>query len=284
MTTPGLFERAEEAAGFIRGRVAGAFPRVAIVLGSGLGALADWVKGGTAIPYGEIPHFPVPSVSGHSGQLVTGDLGGAKVAAMRGRIHHYEGHEMDVVTFPIRVLARLGVKTLVLTAAAGGIRALLEPGDLVLVRDHLNMMGVNPLRGPNDDRFGPRFPDMTEVYARRLCDEAHRAAESLDDVLKNGIYAAMPGPSYETPSEIFMLRQMGADVVGMSTVPEAIVARQCGLEVVAFAVVTNPAAGMGGDKLDHAEVLEVGRKAGTRLGKLIAETVRRLPESGSKAG
>jgi purine-nucleoside phosphorylase len=269
------FERITEAATSILAAIPEA-PRVGIVLGSGLGHLADLVESPTVIPYASIPHFPRPSIEGHAGNLVAGRLGGTPVAMLQGRVHYYEGHDLATVTFPTRVLARLGCATLILTAATGGINLDYRKGDLVCLADHINGLGANPLRGPNDDRLGKRFPDMTEVYALRLQSLAREVADRLGIPLKSGVYMALPGPSYESPAEIRMLRTLGADVVGMSTVPEAIVARHSGMEVLAFAMVTNAAAGVTGETIDHAEVIEVADDAGRRLGRIIAGVVGRL--------
>src|SRR4051812_4512597 len=206
--------RIEEAAESVRPAL-GDTRRVAVVLGSGLGPLADRLEDRGVIPFAAIPHFPVPTVAGHPGNLVAGTTGGGRLVALQGRFHYYEGHELDAVTFPVRVLRRLGVETLILTAAAGGIGAGLVPGDLVCLSDHLNLIGQNPLRGPNDDRLGVRFPDMSEVYSSRLRVLAGEEAKALGMALKSGVYACLPGPSYETPAEIRMLRKLGADVVGM---------------------------------------------------------------------
>ena len=257
---------------------------MAVVLGSGLGPLADRMRDRVVIPYATIPHFPVPTVAGHPGNLVAGTIGGGRVVALQGRFHYYEGHELDAVTFPVRVLRRLGVETLILTAAAGGVGAGLEPGDLVCLSDHLNLIGQNPLRGPNDDRLGVRFPDMSEVYSSRLRVLADEEAGGLGMALKSGVYACLPGPSYETPAEVRMLRTLGADVVGMSTVPEAIVARHSGMEVLAFALVSNAAAGVVETPIHHDEVLEAGRGAGPRLGALIEGVIRRLTREAHPVG
>jgi purine-nucleoside phosphorylase len=276
----GLFERVEEAAVAVRERL-GPVPGVAVVLGSGLGPLADRLSDAAEIAYAEIPHFPVPTVEGHRGRLVSGRLDGSTgVLYLQGRFHFYEGHDLKAVTFPVRVLRCLGVETLVLTAATGGINTAFRPGDLVILSDHLNLIGQNPLRGPNDDRLGLRFPDMTEVYSGRLRGVALEEAGRLGLDLQTGVYACLPGPSYETPAEIRMLRALGADVVGMSTVPEAIVARHSGMEVLAFALVTNAAAGVTGEPISHEEVLEAGRQAVPRLGGLIEAVVRRLAGRG----
>jgi len=270
-----LFDRAEEAAAAIRSRM-DLRPKIAVVLGSGLGPLAERLSDKTVIPYTSIPHFPAPTVAGHHGNLICGSLGQAKVLYLQGRFHFYEGHELETVTFPIRVLKCLGVETLILTAATGGLNLDYQPGEIVCLSDHLNLIGQNPLRGGNDDRFGTRFPDMTEVYSQRLRAIAAEQAARLNIELRRGIYACLPGPSYETPAEIAMLRTLGADIVGMSTVPEAIVARHCGLEVLAFALVTNAAAGVTGAPISHEEVLAAGREAVPRLGGLIEAVLRHL--------
>lgn len=275
MTRNFLFTRSQEAAEVLLAQI-GESPEAAIVLGSGLGGLADAVVDAVTIPYASIPHFPVPSVSGHRGNLIVGSLAGVRVAMFQGRFHFYEGHELSVVTFPIRVLQRLGVPRLILTAATGGIREDLRPGDLLCLTDHLNLLGTNPLRGCNDERLGAHFPDMTEVYSPRLRTLAHQVAEDCGQRLKEGIYACLPGPSYETPAEIRMLRTLGADVVGMSTVPEAVVAHHAGIEVLAFALVSNMAAGVLGTPITHEEVLEAGREGGPRLGRIIEGVVGRL--------
>lgn len=275
MSTQDLFEQASEAAAAIR-RAISFDPEVGVVLGSGLGGLVDQLIDPVTLAYEAIPHFPIPTVAGHAGRLVAGRLAGVPTVMLQGRFHGYEGHEPGVVTLPVRVLQRLGVRTLILTAATGGIRTDLGPGQLVCLTDHLNLQGVNPLRGPNDERFGPRFPDLSAVYSPRLRALAAEEADRLGLSLAEGVYAALPGPSYETPAEIRMLRTLGADVVGMSTVPEAIVARHGGLEVLAFALVTNAAAGVTGAPIDHEEVLAAGREAGRRLAGLIAAVVGRL--------
>jgi len=273
----GDHDRVEEAASWILRQVHEA-PAVALILGSGLGTLADRLADAVAIPYRQVPHFPIPTVLGHAGELVIGRMGSTPLAAFRGRFHYYEGHDLASVTFPVRVARALGARTLILTAATGGIRPEHRAGDLACLSDHLNLLGVNPLRGPNDHRLGPRFPDMTAVYSARLRAIAHQEADRLGLKLGEAVYAALPGPSYETPAEIRMLRTLGADVVGMSTVPEAIVARHGGLEVLAFALITNAAAGITGAPITHAEVLAAGAEAGRKLGDLIEAIVARLGE------
>ena len=273
--TMNLYELATKAALTIAERLDG-FPSIAIVLGSGMGSFVDGLSNAEVIPYSQIPHFPRTTIAGHQGNLVIGELGGARVACLQGRFHYYEGHDLATVTFPIRVLKLLDVQTLILTAATGGIREGLRAGDLVALSDHLNLIGLNPLRGPNVDAFGPRFPDLTEVYSRRLRTLTLEVAHEIGIVLKEGVYACLPGPSYETPAEIRMLRTLGADVVGMSTVPEAIVARHAGMEVLAFAIVSNAAAGLSESPITHEEVLAAGAEAGPRLSALIRGVVARL--------
>ncbi len=277
MRTHRLHEKAVESALAISERL-DPFPSAAVVLGSGLGALVEGLDEPVSLSYSHIPHFPTPSVAGHHGNLVVGGIGDRRVAVWQGRFHHYEGHDLDVVTFPVRVMKALGVSTLILSAATGGINLEYRPGDLVAISDHLNLIGSNPLRGPNDDRLGTRFPDMTEVYSPRLRAIASEEAAAMGLPLHSGVYACMGGPSYETPAEIRMLRTLGADVVGMSTVPEAIVARHAGLEVLAFALVSNGAAGTSGEPITHEEVLEAGRLAGPRLGELIRRVVGRMAD------
>jgi purine-nucleoside phosphorylase len=281
MTDPGtdVFIRASEAAETVRSVIPEP-PALALVLGSGLGALVESFSDRVAIPYGYIPHFPVPTVAGHAGNLVSGSLSGTRVLALQGRFHHYEGYDLDEVTFPVRVLQLLGVETLILTAATGAIRTDLAPGDLVCLSDHLNLIGLNPLRGPHDARLGERFLDLTEVYSARLRRLAQEEADRLGLGLFEGVYACLPGPSYETPAEIRMLRALGADVVGMSTVPEAIVAQHAGMEVLALALVTNMAAGVAGTPISHEEVLQAGRHATPQLGALIEAVVARLASAG----
>ena len=275
MKAADLHDRIELAAHAIRREIPGP-PGIAIVLGSGLGVLADRLSDPAIVPYADIPNFPGPTVPGHAGNLLAGHLGRARVIALQGRFHYYEGHDLEAVTFPVRVLQALGIRTLILTAATGGIHPDFRPGDIVCLSDHLNLIGANPLRGHNDDRLGPRFPDMTRVYSPDLRRVAHEEADRLGLGLRDGVYACLPGPSYETPAEIRMLRALGADVVGMSTVPEAIVARHAGIEVLAFALVTNAAAGITGEPITHEEVLEAGREAGLRLGSLIEAVVGRV--------
>jgi purine-nucleoside phosphorylase len=270
-----LYERAEHAARLIRSRIAEDV-RVALVLGSGLGAFADELEGAEVIPYAEIPGFARPTVEGHAGRLVVGRVGGVMVAAMQGRFHFYEGYRLEEVTFPVRVLALLGASSLVLTNAAGGLNNSFEQGSLVLISDHLNLMGTNPLLGPNDARFGPRFPDMTDVYDREYQDAAIAESHEMGLELRRGIYAALSGPSYETPAEIRMLRLLGADAVGMSTVPEAIVARQMGLRVLGISCITNMAAGVLDRPINHEEVIETGERVRETFAELLRRVIPKL--------
>lgn len=254
-------------------------PAVGIVLGSGLGAFAGRVRDAVRIPYREIPGFPVPSAEGHAGELVVGEIGGATVACMAGRVHQYEGYTAQDVVFGVRLLGLLGVKALVLTNAAGGIHPSYTPGQLVLITDHINLQGTNPLIGPNPDALGPRFPDMTEAYSPRLRSIAHEVAASVEVSLGEGVYMALLGPSFETPAEIRAFRALGADLVGMSTVPEVIAANHMGIECVGISCVTNVAAGLSDQKLSHQEVLETGRQVQEKFERLLEALLPRLVPS-----
>jgi purine-nucleoside phosphorylase len=269
-----LHERLAEASAAVRARAPGAQPRVGLVLGSGLAALADLCTGGVSIPFGDLPHLGRPSVQGHPGRLVLGSLAGVPVALLQGRLHAYEGVSPAEVAFPVRLLCWLGIRALVLTNASGAIRAGLQVGDLLLITDHLNLSGQNPLTGPNDEAVGPRFPDLSLAYTPRLRAALQATAQRLGIPLQEGVYAMMAGPSYETPAEIRMLRGMGADCVGMSTVPEVIAAAHQGTPVVAISCIANPAAGLGtGQPLSHQDVqLAVGGAAAT-LGRLLTAFV-----------
>jgi purine-nucleoside phosphorylase len=266
------FEKASAAAGFVTRRTE-LRPRLAIVLGSGLGAFAEQLEEKTAIPFAEIPHFPQSTVPGHSGKLVIGKVAGVPVAVMQGRVHAYEGYSSQEVVFPIRVLGRLGVTQLVLTNAAGGINPAFERGQLVLIADHINLSGRNPIAGPADVRLGPRFFDMSEAYSGRLRLLAHEAARTMEFRLDEGVYLSVLGPSFETPAEIRAFRTLGADLVGMSTVQETIAARQMGLEVLGMSCVTNLAAGLQAEPLSHEEVMETGRAVEKQLAGLLTRLV-----------
>lgn len=265
----------EEAVAFLRPRLR-AEPRIALVLGSGLGGFASQLREAVSIPYGEIPHWPVSTAVGHAGLLIFGRLEKVPLAIMAGRVHLYEGYRPDQVVFGVRVLRRLGARALVLTNAAGGINPAYHRGALVLIRDHINLQGSNPLVGPNDETLGPRFPDMTEAYSSALRELAHQVARELDIPLQEGVYAAMLGPSYETPAEIRFLRSIGADLVGMSTVPEVIAARHMGLPVLAISCVTNMAAGLAPGPLSHQEVLETGERVRSTLERFLTALAPRL--------
>ena len=268
------YSQVEEAATLIRSRTAA--PEVAVVLGSGLGDFANALNDPVSIPYGDLPHWPASKVIGHEGRLVVGTLAGRRVAALSGRVHYYEGHDLRTVTFAARVVGRLGVKTLVLTNAAGGINVKLTPGTLMIIEDHINLLGSNPLVGPNDDRFGARFPDMSEVYSKRLRAVAAGVAEEQAVAIGRGVYVAVHGPSYETPAEIRFLRTIGADAVGMSTIPEAIVARHMGVEVLGLSCITNAAAGVLPKPLNHDEVMEVARRVRGAFARLLEGIIGRL--------
>jgi len=265
----------QRAADFLRERVPD-LPSVAVVLGSGLGDFADALQHAVTIPYAEIPQWPASAVVGHAGTLVVGSIAGKRVAALSGRAHFYEGHSMTVATFATRVMRALDVRTLVLTNAAGGINLNFKPGTLMVIDDHINLMGTNPLVGANDDRFGPRFPDMTEAYSKRLRQVADEAARSRHVSVAHGVYVAVHGPSYETPAEIRYLRTIGADAVGMSTVPETIVANHMGMEVLGISCITNPAAGVLPQPLVHDEVMAVARRVRGEFSALLEAVIERV--------
>jgi purine-nucleoside phosphorylase len=269
------FDQAESAAIFIRSKTA-LHPKIALVLGSGLGAFADEFANPTKIPYAEIPHFPRSTAIGHAGQLVVGMVGDIPVVGMQGRVHLYEGYSAKDVAFPIRVFSRMGVKAAILTNAAGGIKREFVQGQLVVIKDHINLQAANPLIGPNDERFGPRFPDMTVAYDRRFREVTVGEGNRNRIGLYEGVYAALPGPSYETPAEIRYLRTIGADLVGMSTVPEVIAARHSGMRVLGISCVTNAAAGILDQPLDHKEVLETAERIKGQFIALLRIAIPRI--------
>ncbi len=287
------YEKAVEAARFIKSKYDREI-KVGLVLGSGLGAFAEKIENASKIPYEDIPHFARSTVEGHAGRLVLGEVGGISVAVQQGRFHYYEGYDIADVVFPVRAFGVLGVKSLILTNAAGSVDTDFKQGTLMLIRDHINLMGVNPLRGKNDDRFGVRFPDMTEIYsleyqeiaiaqAKQMAEEKARTDEEKTGkkqethrILRRGVYCGLSGPSYETPAEIRMLRLFGADAVGMSTVPEAITARQMGMKVLGISCITNMAAGMSDDIINHEEVMETGAKVAATLKELLRRIVPKL--------
>lgn len=274
----GEFERAGVAAEFIASQ-SSLKPKIALVLGSGLGAFADEFSGATKIPYSDIPHFPRSTAIGHAGNLVIGNVGAIPVAGMQGRVHLYEGYSVKDVAFPIRVFARMGVQAVILTNAAGGIKREFVQGKLVVIKDHINLQGTNPLSGPNDDRFGVRFPDMTAAYDRRFREMAVGEGNRMGIGMYEGVYAALPGPSYETPAEIRYLRNIGADLVGMSTVPEVLAARHSGIRVLGISCVTNAAAGILDQPLDHKEVLETGERVKGQFIGLLKALIPRIAET-----
>lgn len=278
VSQPDEYSRAGEAAVFIRQKTR-VQPQIALVLGSGLGGFADELSNATVIPYAEIPHFPRSSAEGHAGNLVLGKVGEVPVAAMQGRVHYYEGHSLQRVTFPMRVFARLGIRAALLTNAAGGISANLKQGCLVVIRDHINLQSGNPLIGPNDERFGVRFIDMSEAYARDFRQIALEEGKRHKIDIYEGVYAAVSGPSYETPAEICFLRTIGADLVGMSTVPEVIVARHSGIKVLAISCVTNMAAGILNQPINHAEVMETGARIRGQFVALLSSIIPRMAQS-----
>lgn len=277
MARTDLYSRAEHAARTIRARTKEQ-TQAALVLGSGLGGFADEFEEAVRIPYQQIPGFVTSTAQGHAGTLVIGKVDGVPVLAMQGRVHYYEGYSLEEVTFPIRTFKLVGIKTLILTNAAGGIDVQLNQGALMVISDHLNLMGVNPLRGPNDERFGPRFPDMSEVYSRELQELVVVEARDLGVDVRRGIYAALAGPSYETPAEIHMLRAFGADAVGMSTVPEAIVARHMGMNVLGISCITNMAAGISEQPINHEEVMETGERVRASFTQLLRRVIAKMPK------
>ena len=269
------YDQVKAAADAIRARVPET-PAIGVVLGSGLGDFANSLGEAVAIPYAELPHWPASRVIGHDGRLVVGTSRGRTIAALAGRVHLYEGHDARTVTFATRVLGLLGVKTLILTNAAGGVNTGFAQGALMVIDDHINLMGANPLTGDNDERFGPRFPDMTEVYSSRLRGIADQAGKAINLLLPHGIYVGLLGPSYETPAEIRYLRTIGADAVGMSTVPEAIAARHMKMEVLGISCITNMAAGVLPAPLDHAEVMETARRIRGQFIALLEEVIGQI--------
>jgi purine-nucleoside phosphorylase len=279
-----IFDRAQTAARFIRSRIHSDV-NIAVVLGSGLGAFAETLEEEVIIPYEEIPDFVRATVVGHPGRLVVGKLTAPHesgiqreitVAVMQGRFHYYEGYSLEEVTLPIRTFGAMGVKSLVLTNAAGGVNPNFRTGSLMLITDHINLMMVSPLRGQHDDRLGARFPDMTEVYSREYQQAAEEAAKELDVKLEKGVYLALQGPNYETPAEIRMMRALGADAVGMSTVPEAIVARQMGMRTLGLSLITNTAAGMSDGPINHEQVMKMGERVSQQVTELLRRIIPRL--------
>jgi purine-nucleoside phosphorylase len=276
----GLYERVHAAADFVRARLGGRAPQIGLILGSGLGGWADRLDDAVRIDYGDIPGFPRSHVHGHAGRLVVGTSGGATCIAMQGRVHLYEGHTAQTISMPARVLIALGAKTLIITNAAGGLRPEWAPGTLMLIRDHIDLLRDHPLRGPNDERLGPRFPDMTRAYAPELRAIVKDVARARGIALEEGVYVAMPGPTYETPAEVKMLQILGADATGMSTVPEVIVASHMGARCVGISCITNKAAGITGEPLSHEEVTETAARVRGEFEGLLDGVVAALAERG----
>lgn len=270
-----MLNRVNTTVDYIRTRTS-IVPRVGVILGTGLGDFVQEIHAELTIPYSELPNFPVSTVEGHQGRLIFGRIGGQSVVAMQGRFHFYEGYSMDEVTFPIRVMKALGVEVLILSNACGGVNPDFEVGDLMIITDHINLMGTNPLIGPNDSKLGPRFPDMSEAYDKNLVKMALSSAEALGQHVRTGVYAAVTGPVYETPSEYRFIRVIGADAVGMSTVPENIVARHSGMRVFAISVITDLGVEGRIEKITHEEVIRAARAAEPRLARLVLEFIGRL--------
>ena len=273
----GIFDKLQETVAAVAKR-SGLKPKVGIILGSGLGKLVEQIEDAVAIDYADIPHFPVSTVAGHAGRLVFGRIGKTEVVAMQGRFHYYEGHAMRTVAYPVAFMQAFGVKTLVVSNSAGGINRSFSPGDLMLITDHINLFATNPLVGLNDERLGPRFPDMTEAYSPRLVGIADSAAGGLGMSFRRGVYAGLSGPCYETAAEIRYLERIGADAVGMSTVPEVIAARYLGLEVLGISCITNMATGIATVKHAHEEVVRIANEASERFCTAVAATIERLGE------
>jgi purine-nucleoside phosphorylase len=282
-SSSGTYEKIQRAADAVARAIAPRLPEVGVVLGSGLGGFADTLGSPSAVPYGDIPGFARSSVAGHSGRLVAGRCGPVEVLAMQGRVHGYEGHPIEQLVLPVRTLIAVGCRTVVITNAAGGIREDLQPGDLALITDHLNLTGQNPLVGENDDRLGPRFPDMSAAYDPGLRALAKRVARAARIELKEGVYSLLLGPSYETPAEIRMLRTLGADLAGMSTVPEVIAAHHMGARVLGISCVTNKAAGLGG-KLSHAEVEETASRVRSKFLTLLGRLIEAIHDGSDSDG
>ena len=275
MCKKGCVYMMEDTIKFIEEKTNGFKPEIGIILGSGLGELADEYCE-IAISYNEVPHFIKSTVAGHKGRLVFAEINGKKVVMMQGRNHFYEGHSMQEITYPVKVMKKLGVKTLILTNAAGAVNKTFVPADLMLITDHINNMGSNPLIGANDSDLGERFPDMTEIYKHKLIKLAKKCAKKLDMDVREGVYLANSGPSYETPAEIHFARTIGADAVGMSTVPEAIVANYCSMDVLGISCISNAASSSGGEKLSHEEVIETTNKAREKFKKLVLSVIKSL--------
>ncbi len=265
----------ERTVDYIKSKIGDFKPEIAIVLGSGLGELADEYCD-IKLAYSEIPGFPVSTVKGHNGNLVFAKVNGKNVMMMQGRFHFYEGHSMQTVTYPIKIMKKLGVETIIITNAAGGVNPYFKPSSLMVIKDHINFMGTNPLIGPNDDTLGERFPDMSEVYTKSLREVAHTCSKNLNIPVEEGIYIALTGPTYETPAEVNMVRTLGADAVGMSTVPEAIVASYLKMKVLGISCICNSAAGISTVGLSHKEVLEAAEKAKTNFKKLVLEIIKSI--------
>jgi purine-nucleoside phosphorylase len=270
-----LLSKMNEAVQYIEKKVS-VRPKAGLILGSGLGDLADEIEAAVKLPYKDIPHFPVSTVAGHAGQLVIGNLHGKPVVAMQGRFHFYEGYSIQEVTFPVRVMNGLGVETLIVTNACGGMNSNFQAGDLMLIQDHLNMTGTNPLIGPNEEKLGPRFPDMSRAYTPELADKVEQAAGELNIPLQKGVYAGISGPSFMTPAELIMLRNLGADAVGMSTVPEVIVASHMDMSVIGISCVTDMAIGEELEPLTHEEVVAVADKTKPKFIKLVKTIISNL--------
>ncbi len=270
-----MYESVKKSADYIAGKIE-KMPEIGLILGSGLGVLADEIENPVSIPYSDIPGFPVSTVQGHAGKLVIGQLSGKTVAAMQGRFHFYEGYTMETVTFPVRVMKLLGIEKLVVTNAAGGVNEQFSAGDLMLITDHINFTGTSPLIGANDERFGPRFPDMSSAYDKAYQEMAKQTAQQLGISIQEGVYFGLTGPTYETPSEVKMVRILGGDAVGMSTVPEVIIANHCSMRILGISCITNMAAGILDQPLDHGEVIETTERVKKDFLRYVKELIKNM--------
>ena len=270
-----MFDKIQESADFIKGK-SNTQPKIGLILGSGLGVLADEIQNAVKIKYNDIPNFPISTVEGHAGQLVIGNLEGKEVVAMQGRFHYYEGYSQQEITFPVRVMKALGVDTIVVTNADGVANVNFEPGDLMVIKDHINLSGSNPLIGKNDERFGPRFPDMSTAYKPKYVELVKECAKELNMKIQEGVYAFFSGPTYETPAEVRMAQILGADAVGMSTAPEVIVASHSSMDVIGISCITNMAAGILDQPLDHEEVIETTQKVKSEFLSLVKNVVNKI--------
>ncbi len=282
MSQPTIYQKIKEVVEAVQSRTT-IKPEIGLILGSGLGSVAEQITESVTIPYSELPHFYRTTIEGHAGQMIIGKMNGVPVVILQGRFHFYEGHSMESVVFPTRAICALGIHTLILTNAAGGINTRFRAGDLMMIEDHLNLMGDNPLKGPHLAQLGPRFPDLSEAYCKSCIETVFQVSKELDISLQKGVYAGLLGPTYETPAEVRMLRTLGADAVGMSTVPESIAANHLGVRVVGISCITNLAAGLSPHKLNHQEVIDISKISTNKMALLLTSSIPRLALKGRKS-